>query len=114
MFKVKKRIEISSSHSLDLDYGSKCENIHGHNWIIEIFCKSEELNRNGMVIDFSEIKKEVMKLDHKNLNEILVFNPTAENIAKYLCCKINKCYKVTIKESENNLVEYEEDYNENK
>ena len=43
------------------------------------------------------------KLDHKNLNEVLSFNPTAENIAKWICNQIPQCFKVMVQESENNI-----------
>ena len=43
------------------------------------------------------------KLDHKNLNEVLSFNPTAENIAKWICDQIPQCFKVMVQESENNI-----------
>ena len=44
MYYVKKRLEISSAHALHLSYESKCEALHGHNWIVQIYCKSEKLN----------------------------------------------------------------------
>ena len=71
-------MEISASHSLKLSYQSKCENLHGHNWIITIYCRSKELNEDGMVVDFTHIKEKVMsRLDHQNLNEVLPFNTKA-------------------------------------
>ena len=71
MYKVVKRLEISAAHKLKLDYGSKCQNLHGHNWIICIYLKCKNLNNNGMVYDFTKIKELVSgKLDHKNLNNI--------------------------------------------
>ena len=51
MYTVIKRIEISAAHSLSLSYASKCERLHGHNWIITIHCRAAELNADGMVID---------------------------------------------------------------
>lgn len=103
-------MEISAAHSLKLSYPSKCENLHGHNWIITVYCRSEELNADGMVIDFSHIKEAVKKkLDHKNLNEVLPFNPTAENIARWICDQLPVCYKVEVKESESNTAIYEKD-----
>lgn len=108
MYYIEKTIEIAASHKLCLDYESKCQNLHGHNWIITIYCKSEKLNQNGMVIDFTEIKKLISdKLDHKNLNEILDFNPTAENIAKWIIEQIPTAYKAKVIESGNNIAIYE-------
>ena len=82
MYYIEKTLEISACHRLKLSYESKCQNLHGHNWIITVYCKSRELNSDGMVVDFTHIKQLVQeRLDHANLNEVLPFNPTAENIA---------------------------------
>ena len=62
MYKVKKRLEISAAHRLELDYESKCTNFHGHNWIVDVYLKSKELNSNGMIMDFTHIKKKVFVL----------------------------------------------------
>lgn len=110
MYTVVKRMEVSASHSLCLSYPSKCENLHGHNWIITVWCRSHELNVDGMVVDFTHIKQVVMEqLDHKKLNEVLPFNPTAENIAHWVCEQIPTCFKVEVQESEGNTVIYEKD-----
>lgn len=103
-------MEISASHSLNLSYPSKCENLHGHNWIITVFCRSAQLNDDGMVVDFTGIKDQIKgKLDHKHLNEVLPFNPTAENIARWICEQIPHCVKVEVCESEGNMAVYEKD-----
>lgn len=109
MYKIKKRLEISAAHKLSLNYESKCQNLHGHNWIIEIYCKSEKLNENGMVYDFTHIKKKIEgKLDHQYINDILKLNPTAENIAKWIADELGEiCYKVEVQESEGNVAIYE-------
>lgn len=110
MFTVVKRMEVSASHSLKLSYQSKCENLHGHNWIVTVYCRSEVLNEDGMVVDFTHIKETVMgKLDHRNLNDVIPANPTAENIACWICNQIPCCFKVEVQESEGNTVIYEKD-----
>lgn len=111
MYRVKKRIEIAGAHRLSLNYESKCSNIHGHNWIVEIYMQSKELDGNSMVMDFTHIKKEIHDaLDHKYINDVVQLNPTAENIAKWICDRLgSKCYKVTVQESEGNVAEYERD-----
>lgn len=109
MYYLKKSIEISASHKLDLPYKSKCNNLHGHNWHVNIYCKAKKLNENGMVLDFTHIKKNVMdKLDHKYLNDILDFPTTAENLSKWICEQVGEeCYKVEVEESDGNLAVYE-------
>ncbi len=111
MYFISKRMEISASHQLRLNYESKCENLHGHNWIITVCCYAEELNENGMVIDFTHIKKAVHDvLDHQSINTIPPFdkelNPTAENMAKWVCEQIDSCYKVSVQETEGNTATY--------
>ena len=110
MYTVIKRMEISAAHRLLLSYARKCEYLHGHNWIITVHCRSKELNADGMVIDFSHIKRVVKdQLDHRNLNKVLPFNPTAENIARWICNQLPTCYKVEVQESEGNTAIYEKD-----
>ena len=100
---VTKRMEIAGAHRLNLSYESKCQNLHGHNWIITLYCAAKELNKDGMVCDFKHIKEKIHgRLDHGNLNEILDFNPTAENIAKWCTQQIPECYKAMVQESEGN------------
>lgn len=109
MYKVHKRLEISASHKLKLDYPSKCTNLHGHNWIIDVHLQAKELNHNGMLMDFTHIKKAISdRLDHQNLNEVLPhINTTAENMAKWICDEIGDlCYRVDVQESENNVASY--------
>jgi 6-pyruvoyltetrahydropterin/6-carboxytetrahydropterin synthase len=71
--------------------GTKCENLHGHNWKIEVYVIGEKLNNAGVLVDFGEIKAhlaDVMKkLDHKFLNELDYFsdgNPSSETIARFV------------------------------
>lgn len=96
MYTVIKRMEISAAHSLSLSYPSKCEYLHGHNWIITVHCRSKELNTDGMVIDFTHIKQVVKdQLDHRNLQRGAPFNPTPQNIALLdMQDQLPTCYKV--------------------
>ena len=81
----------SSAHQLR-GYKGKCENLHGHNYKIEIFARGAELDNIGLLIDFGDLKKaadEVTNyLDHRNINELPPFddelNPSAENLARFI------------------------------
>lgn len=108
MYTVTKRIEVSGAHCLRLPYESKCTCLHGHNWIIDVTCRQEELDENGMVVDFTHIKDVVMKLDHAFINDIVKTNPTAENIAKWIHDQIPFCTRVSVQESEGNVAIYED------
>ena len=90
MYTVKVESHFSSAHNLR-GYKGKCEELHGHNWHVEVTAYSEELDDTGMVVDFTDLKKVLKEiisgLDHKHLNELEAFkvvNPTSENIAKYI------------------------------
>lgn len=90
-FEVMIERNFSSAHQLR-GYKGKCENLHGHNYKVEIYAKGSELNNIGLLIDFGELKiaadEVVDYFDHRNLNELPPFdeelNPSAENLAKYI------------------------------
>lgn len=110
MYYVTKRLEISAAHRLELDYESKCSSLHGHNWIVTVHCRAAELNANGMVTDFTHIKQAIhARLDHTCVNDVLDMNPTAENIARWICDNVEHCYRVDVQESEGNTATYEKD-----
>lgn len=107
MYTIRKKFKFEGAHILQESKSVECQNIHGHSYIIEVFFRSPELNHHEMVLDFKVIKSLVKsiidKWDHKllvppkfgNLANIKVpgviyvdFNPTAENMAKYLYQKI--------------------------
>ena len=103
MFEVSVQASFSAAHQLrgykgrPVGQASKCENMHGHNWKIRIFVSAKKLNKQGMVVDFTDLKNSLNRvlsgLDHKNLNNIPYFrkiNPTSENIAKYIHKALDK------------------------
>lgn len=90
MYAIKVEGIFSSAHNLK-GYKGKCEELHGHNWKVEVKVVGNQLNKSGMLLDFKSLKRELNKvlekLDHKYLNNIAYFkrvNPTSENIAKYI------------------------------
>ena len=110
MYYVKKRMEVACCHRLDLSYPSKCSSLHGHNWVITVYCRAEQLNADGMVCDFTAIKRQIHdRLDHGNFNDILPFNPTAENIARWVTEQIPECFMASVRESEGNTAIYMSD-----
>ena len=76
-----------------------------------MFLRSETLNDDGMVMDFTHVKKAVQdKFDHKIINDVVDFNPTAENIAKYICDTLQPyCFRVDVQESIDNIASYIKD-----
>ncbi len=110
MYYISKRLEIAFAHRLSLSYPSKCERLHGHNAIVTIFCRAEKTDENGMVVDFTHVKRLIEeRLDHQFLNELVDFNPTAENLARWICEQVPQCYKVLFQESEGNVAAYVRD-----
>jgi 6-pyruvoyltetrahydropterin/6-carboxytetrahydropterin synthase len=89
MYEVTVEETFAAGHALR-NYHGKCENLHGHNYRIEVILQGPELDSIGLLVDFIEVKKimqtVVNRLDHQFLNELPPFdqlNPSAENIAKY-------------------------------
>jgi 6-pyruvoyltetrahydropterin/6-carboxytetrahydropterin synthase len=107
MFRIAKTFEFSAAHQLKgLPDTHPCSRLHGHNYSVEVVLESKSLDEVGFVVDYRELGwfKEWIdnNLDHRNLNEVFSFNPTAENLARYLfgVCKSNWCEVVAVSVSE--------------
>ena len=120
MFELKIVNHFAAAHQLTM-VAKKCENLHGHNWKVEVCVKGERLNDAGVLVDFGIIKghvKEIMKrLDHKFLNELPYFEndpPSSESLAVYIARSLQemidepgvKVSRVTTWESEDACATY--------
>jgi 6-pyruvoyltetrahydropterin/6-carboxytetrahydropterin synthase len=96
MYELKVVTRFAAAHQLTM-VGTKCENMHGHNWKIEVFVIGEKLDKAGVLVDFGVIKKHVADvmtlLDHKYLNELSFFKhkqPSSENIAYLVATELQQ------------------------
>ena len=124
MFEVMIERNFSSAHQLR-GYKGKCENLHGHNYKIEIYARGRELDNIGLLVDFGELKmvadEVVQYLDHRNINELPPFdvelNPSAENLARYILERVSarvgdervQIYKVRCFETPTSVATYQTD-----
>jgi 6-pyruvoyltetrahydropterin/6-carboxytetrahydropterin synthase len=115
MYHLTIETSFAAAHNL-LHYQGDCENLHGHNWKVEVTVKVDSLDKSGLGIDFKVLKKETKSLletlDHKYLNDLPAFtnlSPSSENIARYLFEELEEVFashqvvleKVRVWESEN-------------
>jgi 6-pyruvoyltetrahydropterin/6-carboxytetrahydropterin synthase len=120
MYEATIKKSFSAAHLLK-EIGGKCEELHGHNFLVEVSVAAESLNSEGLLIDFRVVKQwtdEVLELlDHKYLNELEYFkniNPSSEQLARFLYDRIGEksrqakitLSRVTVWESENSRVSY--------
>ena len=89
MFEVTVEQTFAAGHALR-HYKGKCENVHGHNYRVQVTAEGDQLNSIGLLLDFVELKRVVRqivdRLDHQFINDLepfTVLNPSAENMAKY-------------------------------
>ncbi len=96
MYRLKVVTSFAAAHNLN-NYQGECENLHGHNWRVEVSVTARELDKAGLCIDFkilkSEAKELLARLDHKYLNELQHFDglsPSSENIARFIFTEMSK------------------------
>ncbi len=130
MFRIRKQFHFEGSHILSSAYSGACKNhIHGHSYIVEVFLQSENLNEDGMIVDFGKLRHDLKPIleefDHKlivhktdyrdsylQVADILFpTNPTAENMAYHIYCLLvenqPQVYKVRVHETATGWAEYE-------
>lgn len=88
-FTISKQFTFSASHTLDLmPEGHQCRRLHGHNYVVTVELAIDALDARGMVVDYGDLGwlRQWLddELDHRHLNEIVPFHPTAENLAAWL------------------------------
>ncbi len=120
MFEVSIIKSFSAAHLL-AEIGGKCEELHGHNFKVEVTVGAPELNSEGILIDFRMVKKWLKdildRMDHQHLNNLPFFagqNPSSENLAYYIYQEMQdsiqksgvKMVRVKVWESENASVTY--------
>ena len=120
MYEVTIIKSFSAAHLLS-EIGGKCEELHGHNFKVEVTVGAPELNSEGILIDFRLIKKWLKdildQMDHQHLNDLPFFkgkNPSSENIACFLHREMQrrvaesgvKMLRVKVWESESATVTY--------
>jgi 6-pyruvoyltetrahydropterin/6-carboxytetrahydropterin synthase len=122
MFELKILTHFAAAHQLTM-VAKQCENLHGHNWKVEVCIAGEKLNEAGVLIDFGELKAHVAEiideLDHTFLNDLACFDgaPSSENIAVYIAEQLQqklagtniRVSRITTWESENAAATYTPD-----
>ena len=124
MREVMIEMTFSSAHALR-GYKGKCENLHGHNYRVEVYVRGRELNEAGLLVDFKDLKAATRRvvdyLDHRNINELPPFdvelNPSAEHLAGYFLHEVARqiddgrvqVYKVRVWETDTCAATYQID-----
>lgn len=96
MYEVTVEVSFAAAHQLR-GYKGNCENMHGHNWRVQVNVMAERLNDIDIAMDFRDLKKTtrevIAPLDHAFLNDVFPFtekNPSSENIAKWIFDSLRK------------------------
>jgi 6-pyruvoyltetrahydropterin/6-carboxytetrahydropterin synthase len=120
MYRLMIKTSFAAAHNL-INYQGDCENLHGHNWRVEVVVAAKELDKAGLGIDFKILKKQTNslldELDHKYLNDLTPFqndSPSSENISRYLFERLTETLnnenitveKINVWESENACASY--------
>ena len=122
MYKISKEFSFDAAHKLEgLPEEHPCTKLHGHTYVVIVELEANFLSELGFVVDYrnlAPIKEFIDKyLDHQYLNDALSFNPTAENIAKFLFNSFRKAFpqlvSVSVKETPKTMATYSPEFDEN-
>jgi 6-pyruvoyltetrahydropterin/6-carboxytetrahydropterin synthase len=120
MYRLMIKTSFAAAHNL-INYQGDCENLHGHNWRVEVTVAAKELDKSGLGIDFKVLKKQTNQLldelDHKYLNDLEPFkieSPSSENISRYVFERLSSMLnndnvtveQINVWESENACASY--------
>ena len=120
MWKIAKEFTFDASHQLkDMPEGHPCGRLHGHTYTVIVELQGSQLNHQGFIKDYGELKpiKEYIDryMDHRHLNDLLPTNPTAELIAlhifEYFKHDFPEMSAVSVKETPKTIARYEPDNN---
>ncbi|MCW1309778.1 MAG: 6-carboxytetrahydropterin synthase [Candidatus Nanoarchaeia archaeon] len=114
-YKVGVRCSFSAAHQIS-DYGGKCKNLHGHNFVVEAIVSGDRLSENNILYDVKELKEKLetvlARYDHMFLNAVLgERNVTMEYVAMKVYEELKRLgvevSSVRVYESPDSWVEYE-------
>lgn len=99
MYIISKTFSFAAAHYLEgLPENHPCSRVHGHNYTVRVILSSQTLDDVGMVLDYRRLDfvKKMLdnEFDHRMLNEVVAFNPTAENLARYFCERVKSALYV--------------------
>lgn len=116
MYTISKEFHFSASHILHgLEEGHPCGRLHGHNYVIIVELSAYDVDENGFVEDYGKLK-DIGKyidenLDHRHLNDVLIGQPSAENIARHFFEKFKHAHPmitaVYVKETPKTIAKYD-------
>jgi 6-pyruvoyltetrahydropterin/6-carboxytetrahydropterin synthase len=86
---ISKDFSFAASHQLHgLPAGHKCGRVHGHNYTVRVTITAGALARHGFVLDYGDLAPFGAwldeHLDHRHLNDLVNFQPSAELLARHL------------------------------
>lgn len=113
MWHIRVRAGFSAAHQIH-GQGGRCEQIHGHNYRVEVTVSSDTISPPGMIVDFADVRNRLRSIlpDHRLLNEVYDFNPTTENLARRFYEEMRKHFpvtRVTVWEDDDSAAEYSAD-----